>query len=181
MTNVDVIERPDDPAPAGSSPSPVADPAQKLAELRQRVVGTNIDATSFLSTDYFNMFNSIVMVMDMLPDAPDMLEEVEQWRFADYVQHFKQSGLDFSDLAVEAYAYAPPDLREAFEHKIHGIRAVIENTAKILRVLLENGELEAFKRIVHSSVDLLHSMIEEGNGIVHGGRAMDQSAIDNLF
>ena len=64
-------------------------------------MGTNIDPRSLLSTDYFNTFNSVVMVLDLLPDAPDLLEEVEQWQFYDYIGHFQRSGLDFAQLAIE--------------------------------------------------------------------------------
>lgn len=157
------------------------DAAQKREEYRQKVAGINIDANSLLSTDYFNTFNSVIMVLDMLPDVPDMLEEIEQWRFLDYTAHFKESGLDFANLAIEAYAYAPPKLREAFERKANGIRIIIEYTAHILRQLLLTGETQAFANIARSTVIQLRAMIEEGNGIVHGGGTMDQSEIDMFF
>ena len=77
--------------------------SDKLEEYREKVIGTNIDQKSLLSTDYFNTFNSVAMLFDMLPDVPELLEEVEQWQFYDYVDHFKASGLDFAPLAIEAY------------------------------------------------------------------------------
>ena len=52
--------------------------ADKLEEYRRKVADTNIDSRSLLSTDYFNTFNSVVMVLDVLPDAPELLEEIAE-------------------------------------------------------------------------------------------------------
>jgi|GEM_PF-1273420 hypothetical protein len=155
--------------------------AEKLEEYRQRIVDTNIDARSFLSTDYLNAFNSIVMLLDMLPDAPELVEEVENWRFLDYAQHFKASGLSFADLAIEVYPFAPPDLREALERKANGIRIIIEELARMLRRLLDAGEKEAFSNIACTMAAQMRVMMEEGNGIIHGGNATAQADIDKLF
>ncbi len=162
------------------SPPPVID-AAKLEEYRQRVAGTNIDGNSLLSTDYFNTFNSIIMILDMLPDAPDMIEEVEQWRFMNYTEHFKASGLEFADLAVEAYEFSPPELKEAFERKAESIRIIIESTASILRRLFDIKEMDTFSKICRASTEVLHSLMQEGNGIVHGGGAIGQEEIDKIF
>ena len=154
----------------------------KTEEYRAKVAGTNIDQRSLLSTDYFNTFNSVVMLLDMLPDAPDLLDEADQWQYFDYVDHFRHSGLDFSELAIEAYAYSPPELREAFERKINGIRVFIEDVIRTARRLYEAGETAVFTDYTRMAVELLHRMIEEGNGIVHGASStLDQSAIDDMF
>ncbi|MFA4995092.1 MAG: hypothetical protein WC521_07315 [Bdellovibrionales bacterium] len=155
--------------------------ADKLEEYRRRVADTNIDSRSLLSTDYFNTFNSVVMVLDMLPDSPELLEEIEQWRFVDYIQHFKSSGLDFAELAIEVYPFSPPELREAFERKADGIRIVIEELPHTLRRLLNAGEKGAFSDICRTMATQLRLLMEEGNSIVHGNQASTQADIDKLF
>jgi hypothetical protein len=155
---------------------------EKLDYYRQKVAGTNIDQRSLLSTDYFNTFNSVIMLFDMLPDAQDLLEEIEQWQFYDYVEHFKASGLDFSDLAIEVYAFSPPDLRQMFERKINGMRIFIEEATHTLRRLYDAGELQTFNNFAIMSSTLFRGMMEEGNAIVHGAMvAMNQSDIDKMF
>ena len=37
-----------------------------LEALRSRVAQTTIDPTSFLSTDYFNSFNDVIMILGMI-------------------------------------------------------------------------------------------------------------------
>ena len=156
--------------------------SDKFEEYRQKVAGTNIDQRSLLSTDYFNTFNSVVMLLDMLPDAPELLEEMEQWQFYDYIGHFKASGLDFADLAIEAYPHSPPELRQAFERKIAGMRIFIEDATHTLRRLFEVGEMETFVHFAKQASQLFHGMMEEGGAIVHGHDAtLNQDAIDQLF
>ena len=59
---------------------------------RLLVRGTNINETSLLATDYLNHFNEVVMLLELIPDMPDMLEEVEEWKPATYIEHFAASG-----------------------------------------------------------------------------------------
>ena len=154
----------------------------KLEEFRQRVAGTNIDPRSLLSTDYFNTFNSVVMVLDLLPDAPDMLEEIEQWQFYDYIGHFQRSGLDFAPLAIEAYPYSPPDLRDAFERKVNAMRIIVEEMARTLRRLSVAGERDLFVEYAQMARIWFNKLTEEANAIVHGSSgALDQKAIDSMF
>ncbi len=168
-------------AAAPNSPPSTTTSVDKLEEYRRKVADTNIDSRSLLSTDYFNTFNSVVMVLDMLPDAPELLEEIERWKFLDYVDHFRSSGLNFANLAIEVYPFSPPELREAFEHKADGIRAIIEELPRTLRRLLNTGEKGAFDDISRMMATQLRLMMEEGNSIVHGSRASTQADIDKLF
>jgi len=153
----------------------------KLEEYRQKVAGLNIDQRSLLSTDYFNTFNSIIMVIDILPSAPELLEEIEQWQFRDYAEHFRVSGLDFADIAIEAYQYSPPEIKEAFDKKITGMRVFIEDSVHMLRRLYDSGEMEVFTEVAQMLASIFHRMMEEGNVIVHGGSASTQSDIDKMF
>ena len=57
-----------DPAPVKAD-----DPAESWA---QRLQGTNINVNTLLATDYLNHFNEVIMLIEMLPDMPDMLEDV---------------------------------------------------------------------------------------------------------
>ena len=49
-------------------------------EFAAKVDGTNISAQTLLATDYLNHFNEIVMLLDMIPDMPDMVEECKLWQ-----------------------------------------------------------------------------------------------------
>ncbi len=152
-----------------------------IEDIRQKVAGTNIDPRSLLSTDYFNTFNSVVMVLDMVADMPELIEEIEQWQYLNYCEHFTASGLDFANLAVEAYAFAPEELRKALESKSLVMKSMVEDSGKTLREHLQAGEMAVFADKAHTAAEQLRKMMEEGSGIVHGDAGSTQTQIDTLF
>jgi hypothetical protein len=52
----------------------------------------NINPVSLLATDYLNHFNEAVMLLELIPDMPDMLEDAKRWAPKPYKQHFRDSG-----------------------------------------------------------------------------------------
>jgi|HubBroStandDraft_1064217.scaffolds.fasta_scaffold00037_76 hypothetical protein len=149
---------------------------------RERVRGTTIDSSTLLSTDYFNLFNEVIMLLGMLPDMPDMLDEVAGWQFKTYAEHFAESGLAFAALAIEAYPHAPAPALVLFELNIEKMRSVIEEAKVVLREEFAAGELKLFcARAIGYSL-ALQRLVDTGSAIVHGQESvLDQSAIDNLF
>src|ERR1700722_12776120 len=111
---------------------------------RERVSGTTIDSSTLLSTDYFNLFNEVIMLLGMLPDMPDMLDEVSAWQFKTYAQHFAESGLAFAPLAIEAYPHAPAAALASFEQTIEKMRSMIEEAKLALRAELAAGDMDMF-------------------------------------
>ena len=103
MTQIQAI----DPAPAKAD-----DPAESWAQRQQ---GTNIDVNRLLATDYLSHFNEVIMLIEMLPDMPDMLEDVLAWERKSYQQHFADSEFKDKNLAVEAYDFAPERVLSQFE------------------------------------------------------------------
>jgi hypothetical protein len=153
-----------------------------LEYCRKLIQGTTIDASTLLSTDYFNLFNEVIMLLGMLPDMPDMLEDVAAWKFKTYVEHFQTSGLAFAPVAIEVYPHAPASAREHFEQTIHKMREMIEEARTVLRDEMAAGNMDRFadKAIIYSME--LQQMVDTGSAIVHGQEAvLDQSAIDDLF
>lgn len=154
----------------------------KFLEYQKKVAGTNIDTRSLLSTDYFNHFNTVIMLLGMLPEMPELLDEIDQWKFISYCQHFKDSGLDFAPLAIEAYDHVPEALRTKFERKCEQISHFVETTRHGLRHVLEKSEMEQFAHMARNASMDMQAMVDEGGAIVHGHDASsDQAAVDALF
>ena len=154
----------------------------RYEEYRLKVQGTNIDPRSLLSTDYFNHFNTVIMLLGMLPEMPELLDEIDQWKFITYCQHFQESGLDFAPLAIEAYEHVPAKKREKFERKCEEISNFVEMSRLGLRRLLETQDMDRFAELARRTSRDMQSMVDDGGAIVHGHEeALDQSSIDNLF
>ncbi|MGB8839995.1 MAG: hypothetical protein WCC64_02890 [Aliidongia sp.] len=156
--------------------------AELFEHYRDLVTGTTIDSTTLLSTDYFNLFNEVIMLLGMLPDMPDMIEDVMAWQFKSYAQHFTESGLAFAPLAIAAYPHAPAAALVLFEQNSEKMRDVIEEAKLALRDELTDGDLDMFcaKAIAYSLQ--LQRLVDAGSAIVHGQESvLDQGAIDDLF
>jgi hypothetical protein len=151
-------------------------------QYRSRVAGTTIDGTTLLSTDYFNTFNEVIMLLGMLPEMPEMIEEIDAWRFRTYEEHFADSHLPFAALAIEAYAHVPPAIRDRFEQTIAQMRDTVDEARGILGALAGQGELDRFKLSAIGYSMRLQGLVDTGSAIMHGAdQISDQSAIDALF
>jgi hypothetical protein len=152
-------------------------------DLAARVAPTTIDDGTFLSTDYFNAFNEVIMLLGMMPDMPEMFDEVRGWHFRTYEEHFQESGLGIAPLAIEAYHHVEPPVRAEFERNIAQLRLTVETARETLAQMMDQGELERFK---YSAIDYsmqLQALVDAGSAIVHGGtnQVSEQCAIDDLF
>ncbi len=147
-----------------------------------RVAGTTIDGGTLLSTDYFNNFNEVIMLLGMLPEMPEMIEEIRSWQFRTYQEHFGGSGLPFAPLAVEAYAHVPPLVRDRFEQTIAEMHVTVDEARETLVRLTSEAEFDRFKLTAVDYSIRLQGLVDAGSAIVHGvGEVSDQDAIDALF
>lgn len=146
------------------------------------VRSTTIDPSTLLSTDYFNLFNEVIMMLGMLPDMPDLIEDVESWQFKTYAEHFAGSGLSFAQLAIDAAGFAPPATLALFQQNVEKLRCVIEDAKESLRADLAAGDMAGFEKRARAQSEALQRLVDIGSAIVHGQDGMlDQNAIDSLF
>ena len=85
----------------------VIDPA-RLAE-------ANINPRTGLSTDYLNHFNEAIMLLEMLPVAPECRDDFLAWQPMSYSEHFAASTFKHRDLAISAYDAANPVIRRELD------------------------------------------------------------------
>lgn len=153
--------------------------ADLLEHYRAQVQGTSIGAITLLSTDYFNLFNEVIMLLDLVPD---LAEEVDAWRFKSYVEHFEESGLHFAPLAIEAYRHAPEDARDDFDRTVSMMRMLVEDIQEVLREDLAAGrDVAAQAKAAECSAEL-RRLVSVGSAIANGTEAnLGQADIDRLF
>lgn len=166
---------------------------------RKLVKGTTINSTTLLSTDYLNHFNELVMLLEMVPDMPDMIEEVKEWKPKSYQEHFRDSAFTHKDLAVMAYEHSPPEYRAPFDRTIADIHARIDAGLPEMEAAAGAGDPEAARSVVLEFSKDLQVLMDRASGIINGidhfvaeqdelvheqdqeGNVMNQNAIDNLF
>lgn len=150
---------------------------------RARLAGTNINPDSLLATDYLNHFNEIVMMLDLVPDMPEMLVDARGWKPLGYCDHFRFSQFAERDLAIEAYGLLPDGRRGSFEESVAATHArVASGIGELEAVIAAGGDSSRLRNQTMEISRDLQRLIERVSVIIHGGAmALDQPDIDGLF
>ena len=150
--------------------------------LRALVADTNVNNDTFLATDYLNHFNEIVMLLEMVPDMPDILEESKEWQPKSYPQHFLDSGLSDSEITVEAYENAPSEFREPFDETITRMNAVVIKGIENIEAALDSPRPEELAAAAATACRLLQRLVDVASAIIHGSTPkLEQDEIDELL
>lgn len=143
---------------------------EKQKFLLPNLSAANINADSFLATDYLNHYNEIVMLLEMVPDMPDMAEDCMDWQPATYSQHFRNSGFAAKELAVEAYENAPAQFKQPFDQVIEEMDALIQSTLNGLRAVnvAERGVSPAARQLLVTRTLMMQELLGKMNRLIHG-------------
>lgn len=149
---------------------------------KARCEGTNINPQTLLATDYLNHFNEITMLIEMIPDMPDILEDAREWRPKSYQDHFRDSAFSDRDLAVAAYEHVPPLFKSKFEKTVRQMDSVVQTGLLQIEDTIALDEPELLRIRVSSIVQLLHQLGGVAGGIIHGSvTTLGQGEIDAVM
>jgi hypothetical protein len=155
---------------------------ERYPELCARAKGTNVNDRTLLATDYLNHVNEIIMLLELVPDAPECLEDCRTWQPMSYTEHFQASSIADRDLAIEAYAFSPPEFRSTFDRLITEMHRVIAGALASVEAATAQGDEERARRVVDLSVKALKTMVDQASSTIHGDvQIMDQAEIDGLM
>jgi len=152
------------------------DPAQ-LAE-------SNINPSTWLATDFLNHFNEVIMLLEMLPSAPECAEDIIAWQPMTYCEHFAASRLKHRDLVIAAYEAADPAIRGTLD-------GIADNMNSILIAARDGLKLGLSSRtMANLAVEVawrLKPMVARAGSLINGDlaeispQATAQAAVDALF
>ncbi|TVR08859.1 MAG: hypothetical protein EA385_09015 [Salinarimonadaceae bacterium] len=140
-----------------------------------------------LSNDYLNHFSEALMLIEIAADAPDVVDDLRDWRPIDYQDYFAQSQLRHAPQARAAYDFVEPGPREAFERVT---RAMDQLIATAIRALRPPCEPEDAALVAGVTAPALRSLIAQASSFLNsGGRAVPcagqaeeaQAVIDRLM
>jgi hypothetical protein len=133
-----------------------------------RLLAANIVPATGLATDYLNVFNEAVMLLELLPQMPEMLDDLLEWKPLSYEEHFMRSGFKAKELAVAVYRSAAPDLKHAFDQESHCAIQLVSDTIKDVSALI--GIEPRLSHRVEVGVGEIQSAIQTLDAFVHFGR-----------
>jgi hypothetical protein len=154
----------------------------RYPELCARAKGTNVNDRTLLATDYLNHVNEIIMLLELVPDAPECLEDCRAWRPISYTEHFEASSIADRDLAIEAYAFSPPEFRDNLDRLTTEMHRVIAGALASVEAATALGDEDRVRRVIEMTVSTLKTMVDHASATIHGdAQVMDQAAIDGLM
>ncbi len=165
-------------------PNPPLDAPQTRPQdnWHQKVSGTLINSETLLATDYLNHFNEVVMLVEMVPDMPDMLPDCQSWKLKSYPEHFAASGLDYGELAAEAYEHVSQATKLPFEMTVAQLAATIKLTLERLDMAVAMQDTEQARAIAKAGTSAMHALIERAGGIINGAKeSLDHADIDRML
>ena len=153
-----------------------------LLALRKRAHGSNVNEQTLLATDYLNHFNEVVMLLEMLPDMPEMIDDVKAWQPKPYQDHFRASTIADRELAVEAYDHVPKRYREPFDKTVEQINRLIATSVERLAADVGRGEPELLRANAKALSRIIQRLMDVAGGIIHGSeKTMHQDEIDSMI
>jgi hypothetical protein len=147
---------------------------------RDVLARANIMPATGLATDYLNVFNEAIMLFGLLPDMPDMIEELQLWQPLTYKQHFERTGFAAKELAILAHENADPLVKQPFDELSEATGLLLADAIVQAKLLL--GTSDKLAEFVRQTNPRLQASIEMLDGMIHGGQTgADQDDIDALF
>jgi hypothetical protein len=140
-------------------------PARRIDLTPERLAAANINPATYLATDYLNHFNEMIMLLEMLPDMPDMLADVLSWQPKSYPRHFADTGFANKELAIAAYEAASTNVRRRFDGLVADIDTILLSMLGTLRDREPNADLAP---LVAEATHTLHALIEAASGVING-------------
>jgi hypothetical protein len=166
--------RPNSAAPAG----PALNPA--------RLDGTNINPVTLLATDFLNHFNEAIMLLEMLPMAPDCKDDFLAWRPMSYPEHFAASNFKHRDLAIAAYEVADKQYRGQLDQIADQMTQILTEARDGLKGDLSH---DTIRILAEATAHWLKPLVARAGAVINGELATAlptaetaaQDAIDALF
>jgi hypothetical protein len=144
-----------------------------------------INPATGLSTDYLNHFTEAVMVIAMLPTAPECVVDLMAWQPKSYVEHFEQSSFTDRDKIIAAYHGAPAEVRDGLERVSETLNTLLASTRD---VMIQCVDAPNIGELTERALYWLNPLVERTAGVITGtARGSDaesataQGAVDILF
>lgn len=128
---------------------------------RDALRAAHVNPDTRLATDYLNHFNEVAMLLEMLPDMPDLADDVLAWTPRAYDAHFETTGHSHRAVVIAAWRAAPRDIRD----RLDALVAAIDHTIAGLQTQVRAGD---FAGAADAARCELAPLLATARGLVNG-------------
>jgi hypothetical protein len=130
-----------------------------------------------LSTDYLNRYGEALMLIEMVPMDPGIVDDLKAWRATGYREHFEASQLRCSASALAAYEMLDPTFRRGFEALCVSMNRLISTVTALLAELPPEQDTTP---IVDVASEALRRLIGRATQFINANGALDVAAAGGL-
>lgn len=143
--------------------------------------GANVNPHSYLATDYLNVFNEAMMLLELVADDPEMLEDLIDWSAPEYVEHFVNTNFKGKEVVAAAFEAANPEVRDSFTSRAKTLESLITTEVKVLNNTIMSGEM-IIAEDLSDAIELMQRYAAKLDQMIHkGADNAAQDAVDALF
>jgi hypothetical protein len=122
------------------------------SETRQKAVEelqskTLVNPVSGLANDYLNLFNELVMMLEQIPQMPELFEDLCAWRPISYQEYFRNSQLPGRHSALSAYEQLSPSFKRRFETFVAELDVIALASVASVRRQFRDGTPQDLERL----------------------------------
>ncbi len=139
-----------------------------------RLRAANINPRTGLATDYLNHFNEAIMLLEMIPDMPEVAEDFLAWHPMSYAEHFTASHFKARDLAIAAYEQANPNIRAQFDHLTDTMTSILTAVGAAMRGVNQD---KTRARLAEQATAWVKPLVAAAGGVINGGTEADIESI----
>ncbi len=144
------------------------------AQARHAPVAEGRRAADGLSNDYLNHFNEVLMLVEIAADAPEIVEDLQDWRPVSYPEYFEASNLRHAPQARAAYDLVDADRRAAFDVLVHAMDRLAMTAIRALRPPCEREDAALVAEV---TAPALRALIAQAGAFLNsGGRDIPDSS-----
>jgi hypothetical protein len=157
------------------SDRPLSSPPGPKDEARAAMLrAANINPRTGLATDYLNLFNEAVMLLEMIPDMPECAEDFLAWQPLSYAEHFTATNFRARDLVIEAYETTDPAIRAAFDDATSAMTSILNAVSAAMR---EAKQDRTRAILANEATGWVKPLVAQAGGIINGDIEADVDTI----
>jgi hypothetical protein len=111
-----------------------------------------VSPVSSLANDYLNLFNELVMILEQIPQMPELLDDLLAWRPLSYREYFQSSKLPGRHSALHAYEQLDAVFRRRFETFVAELDVIALASVASVRRQFKDGAPEDMSRVTTTCV-----------------------------
>jgi hypothetical protein len=157
------------------SDRPISSPPGFKDEARAAMLrAANINPRTGLATDYLNLFNEAVMLLEMIPDMPECAEDFLAWQPLSYAEHFTATNFRARDLVIEAYETTDPGIRAAFDNSTSAMTSILNAVSAAMRQATQDRTRAI---LATEATGWVKPLVAQAGGIINGDIEADVDTI----